>query len=146
VTLGVANEKSWICLTNHAAVFRLRGRWRIQQRPRILFVAGHHIDRASCRGLFPFSKEASLKRVCGILKMDLVNALQWPAMLVTVIAAWLIAAQRKFKRNWGFWLFLLSNVLWIAWGLHDGAHALVLLQICLAILNIRGAMKNLPSN
>jgi hypothetical protein len=78
--------------------------------------------------------------------MDLVDALQWPAMLITVIAAWLIAAQRKFKRNWGFWLFLLSNVLWIFWGLHDGAHALILLQLCLAVLNIRGAMKNLPSS
>jgi hypothetical protein len=28
-------------------------------------------------------------------------------------------------------------VLWIVWGFHDGAHALMLLQICLAILNIK---------
>ncbi|MEP6636789.1 MAG: hypothetical protein ABJB97_08695 [Acidobacteriota bacterium] len=74
--------------------------------------------------------------------MGWVNWIQWPAMGVTVIAAWLVASQRKFKRNWGFWLFLLSNVLWVAWGLHDGAYALILLQICLALLNIRGAMKN----
>lgn len=63
-------------------------------------------------------------------------------MAVTVIAAWLVASQRKFKRNWGFWLFLFSNVLWTLWGLHDGAYALILLQLCLAFLNIRGAMKN----
>jgi hypothetical protein len=63
-------------------------------------------------------------------------------MAVTVGAAWLVASQRKFKRNWGFWLFLLSNVLWVIWGLHDGAYALILLQLCLALLNIRGAMKN----
>lgn len=70
------------------------------------------------------------------------DLIQWPAMAVTVIAAWMIASQRKFKRNYGFWLFLLSNVLWIVWGWHDRAHALILLQLCLAALNVRGAMKN----
>jgi len=64
------------------------------------------------------------------------------AMLITVIAAWLVASQRKFKRNWGFWLFLISNVLWIVWGLDDGAYALIVLQIFLAFLNIRGTVKN----
>jgi hypothetical protein len=63
-------------------------------------------------------------------------------MLVTVIAAWLVASQRKLKRNWGFWLFLVSNLLWIVWGIHDGAYALILLQLCLGFLNIRGAVKN----
>ena len=77
--------------------------------------------------------------------MDWLNAIQWPAMLVTVIAAWLVASQRKFKRNWGFWLFLVSNLLWIVWGLHDGAYALILLQVCLAVLNIRGTQKNNPA-
>jgi hypothetical protein len=74
--------------------------------------------------------------------MNWINALQWPAMLVTVIAAWMVASQRKFKRNWGFWLFLVSNVLWVFWGLRDGAYALVFLQLCLAFLNIRGTIKN----
>ena len=77
---------------------------------------------------------------------DIVSALQWPAMVVTVIAAWMVGSQRKFKRNWGFWLFLLSNVLWIVWGWQDGAYALIVLQVCLAFLNIRGAMKNKPEN
>ena len=71
-----------------------------------------------------------------------INLLQWPAMVVTVMAAWLVASQRKLKRNWGFWLFLLSNVLWIAWGLYDHAYALIVLQLCLALTNIRGAAKN----
>jgi hypothetical protein len=77
--------------------------------------------------------------------MNWIDWLQWPAMLVTVIAAWLVASQKKFKRNWGFWLFLLSNVLWITWGLHDKAYALIALQVFLAALNIRGAMKNQPN-
>jgi hypothetical protein len=77
--------------------------------------------------------------------MNWVELLQWPAMAVTVAAAWLVASQMKFKRNWGFWLFLFSNALWIAWGLYDRAYALIVLQICLAFLNIRGAMKNQPA-
>jgi hypothetical protein len=74
--------------------------------------------------------------------LDWINSLQWPAMAVTVMAAWLVASQQKLKRNWGFWLFLLSNVLWISWGLYDRAYALIMLQVCLGLLNIRGAVKN----
>ncbi|HKP46941.1 MAG TPA: hypothetical protein VJT50_10095 [Pyrinomonadaceae bacterium] len=78
--------------------------------------------------------------------MDLIDAVQWPAMAVTVVAAWLIASQKKLKRNWAFWFFLLSNVLWIIWGAHDRAYALIFLQLCLAFLNIRGAIKNQKKN
>ena len=78
--------------------------------------------------------------------MELLNAIQWPAMLVTVIAAWMIASQKKLKRNWGFWLFLLSNLLWIAWALYDHAYALILLQLALAFMNIRGAVKTSSAN
>ena len=74
--------------------------------------------------------------------MEWIDLVQWPAMLVTVVAAWLVASQRKFKRNWGFWLFLLSNVLWVVWGWHDAAYALIFLQLCLGFLNVRGAIKN----
>ena len=76
--------------------------------------------------------------------MDVLDLVQWPAMVVTVGAAWLIGSQRKGRRNLGFWLFLLSNVLWIVWGLHSHAYALIALQVCLAALNIRGAKKNEP--
>ena len=73
--------------------------------------------------------------------MDWVNLLQWPAMLVTVTAAWLVGSSKEVRRNTGFWVFLLSNGLWVVWGLHDEAMALVALQIALAPMNIRGAMK-----
>ena len=76
---------------------------------------------------------------------DLMDAVQWPAMLLTVFAAYLVGSQSKKKRSWGFWIFLISNVLWVVWGIHDGAFALILLQISLAILNIRGAFKNDPA-
>jgi hypothetical protein len=73
--------------------------------------------------------------------MDWLDQIQWPAMVVTVSAAWMVASQRKWKRNWGFWLFILSNILWIIWALHDEAYALIALQLCLAALNIRGTRK-----
>ena len=76
--------------------------------------------------------------------MDLLDLVQWPAMVTTVIAAWLVASQSKRRRNWGFWWFLLSNVLWVIWGWHVQAYALILLQVCLAGLNVRGARKNDP--
>ncbi len=74
--------------------------------------------------------------------MDYLDLLQWPAMIVTVSAAWLVASQKSWKRTAGFWVFLLSNILWVIWGWHDGAHALIALQIALAATNIRGAYKN----
>lgn len=68
--------------------------------------------------------------------------IQWPAMLVTVIAAWFVAATSARRRQIGFWLFLASNVLWTVWGFHTQAYALILLQFCLAATNIRGWLKN----
>jgi len=76
--------------------------------------------------------------------MNFLDLVQWPAMLATVAAAWLVASQSRRRRSWGFWWFLGSNVLWIVWGWHAAAWALVLLQVCLAALNIRGARKNEP--
>ncbi|MGE0801335.1 MAG: hypothetical protein AB7G13_15475 [Lautropia sp.] len=71
--------------------------------------------------------------------MAWLNLLQWPAMVVTLTAAWLVSADTERSRNWGFWLYLASNVLWIAWGWHSGSWALILLQIGLAVMNVRGA-------
>ncbi len=69
---------------------------------------------------------------------------QWPAMAVTVLAAWFVASKNERKRLAGFWFFLLSNVLWVVWGWHASAFALIVLQLCLAAMNIRGALKAEP--
>ncbi|TMH31880.1 MAG: hypothetical protein E6H63_03365 [Betaproteobacteria bacterium] len=61
--------------------------------------------------------------------MDIVDLVQWPAMLATVAAAWLVASRGSRRR-------------WVLWGLHDHAYALVGLQFCLAAINIRGVYKN----
>ncbi|HVF64608.1 MAG TPA: hypothetical protein VNE58_11500 [Casimicrobiaceae bacterium] len=68
--------------------------------------------------------------------------LQWPAMVVTIVSAWLTASSQEKRREWGFRVFLVSNVLWIAWGWHDGAWALVVLQVALAFMNLRGVKRN----
>ena len=48
----------------------------------------------------------------------------------------------KVQAELGVLAVLSSNVQWIVWSLKDGAYALIILQICLAFLNIRGAVKN----
>ena len=63
-------------------------------------------------------------------------------MAVTLYAAWLVASQDKRRRERGFWWFVASNVLWIAWGWHAHAWALIALQFGLFALNLRGARKN----
>jgi hypothetical protein len=42
----------------------------------------------------------------------------------------------------GFWLFIASNILWVLWGVQAHAYALIVLQVCLAAMNIRGASKS----
>jgi hypothetical protein len=76
--------------------------------------------------------------------MELLDLVQWPAMVSTIVASWLVASRAKEKRRVGFWFFLLSNILWTVWGLHDEAYALIALQFALAALNIRGARRNDP--
>jgi hypothetical protein len=74
--------------------------------------------------------------------MEWIAWLQWPAMVASVLAAWLVASTHAGRRKVGFWVFLASNVLWVAWGVHDSAWALVALQVVLALMNVRGVKKN----
>lgn len=74
--------------------------------------------------------------------MESTDWLQWPAMLVTIIATWLVASLSRRKRIYGFFVFLLSNVLWIVWGWNAHAYALIVLQIALLAMNVRGIFKN----
>ena len=67
--------------------------------------------------------------------------LQWPAMVVTLVATWLVGSNAKPRRHAGFWLYVASNVLWTAWGVASHAYALIVLQVGLLILNVRGMRK-----
>jgi hypothetical protein len=73
-----------------------------------------------------------------------VDLLQWPAMLASVSAAWLVASPLKRRRHLGFWVFMASNALWIAWGWPRQAWALVILQLLLGLMNLRGLRKSDP--
>jgi hypothetical protein len=72
---------------------------------------------------------------------ELMPLVQWPAMAVSVAAAWLVGSRHPGRRRIGFWLFLASNLLWGAWGLYSSAIALVVLQVCLAAMNLRVVKK-----
>jgi len=63
-------------------------------------------------------------------------------MAVSLIAAYLVGAKRAERRILGFWTFIFSNVLWIVWGWHDEAWALIALQVALLAMNVRGIFRN----
>jgi hypothetical protein len=73
---------------------------------------------------------------------EALDALQWPAMVASLLAAWWVASLDKRRRKAGFWCFIVSNVLWVLWGWHTQAFALIALQVGLFALNIRGLGKN----
>jgi uncharacterized membrane protein len=73
---------------------------------------------------------------------DWIDLLQWPAMAITLLAGFMVGSKKSAKRIVGFWLFILSNALWVAWGLHDQAWALIALQAGLFAMNVRGIVKN----
>jgi hypothetical protein len=72
----------------------------------------------------------------------MLDLLQWPAMLVTVAAAWCVASTDESRRKQGFYLYVASNALWSTWGWHTEAWALVALQFALFAMNLRGVKKN----
>lgn len=73
---------------------------------------------------------------------DILELLQWPAMAASLLAAWLVGSRSAARRLAGFWVFLISNVLWVCWGWQDAAWALIVLNVCLALMNVRGIVKN----
>ncbi len=79
------------------------------------------------------------------LQEEILIFLQWPAMAFTLLSAWMVASVSKTKRRWGFWCFVISNILWVLWGWQTQAYALILMQVGLLFLNIRGIYKNPPS-
>jgi hypothetical protein len=72
----------------------------------------------------------------------LIDLLQWPAMAVTLCAAFLVGARHARRRVLGFYTFIASNLLWIVWGVHDDAWALIALQAGLCAMNVRAIVRN----
>lgn len=76
------------------------------------------------------------------MEVQWLDLLQWPAMAVTLVAAWLVGSRTRRRRVVGFWCFVASNLLWVGWGWHAHAWALIALQAGLFTLNLRGVSKN----
>lgn len=74
--------------------------------------------------------------------MSFIEFLQWPAMAVTVLAAWFMGSVRARRRVIAFWCFTAGNALWVIWGASHEAYGLITLEIILALMNLRGMMKN----
>ncbi len=66
------------------------------------------------------------------------EALQWPGMVLGLIGAVLIGYVDARLGFAGFVCFLLSNVCWIAWGLHRGGRGLVIMQSLFVITSLMG--------
>lgn len=73
---------------------------------------------------------------------DFFAYLEWPAMAVSLAAAWWMGSKKADKRVIAFWLLIVGNLMWIAWGWGEGAWALIALNVGLMGLNVRGILKN----
>ncbi|MBA3754807.1 MAG: hypothetical protein H0X02_00615 [Nitrosomonas sp.] len=51
-----------------------------------------------------------------IISEDLLNYIQWPAMVVTITASWYVGAERKNNRDWGFAVSSQKSV-WCIWAI-----------------------------
>ena len=78
--------------------------------------------------------------------MSLIELLQWPAMAITVLAAWFMGSVRARRRVIAFWCFTAGNALWVIWGASHEAYGLITLEIILALMNMRGLKKNLTES
>lgn len=75
--------------------------------------------------------------------MYLIDFLQWPALVLSIVGAWLVGGRRSNQRLAGFVLFLISNALWSAWGIGSDAWGLVITQAFFTWTSLRGIRTNL---
>ena len=68
--------------------------------------------------------------------------LEWPAMAISLAAAWWMGSKKPEKRILAFCMLIAGNLMWIAWGWGETAWALIALNVGLLALNVRGIIKN----
>ena len=68
--------------------------------------------------------------------------LEWPAMAISLAAAWWMGSRKAQKRVVAFIMLIVGNLMWIAWGWGAQAWALIALNVGLMALNVRGIVKN----
>lgn len=73
----------------------------------------------------------------------MIDLLQWPALVLSIVGAWLVGSNVRQQRAAGFLLFLLSNALWSMWGIGIAAWGVVITQAFFTWTSIRGLRTNL---
>ncbi len=63
-------------------------------------------------------------------------------MAISLAAAWYMGSKKADKRIVAFWMLIVGNLMWIAWGWGESAWALIALNVGLLGLNVRGILKN----
>ncbi len=74
--------------------------------------------------------------------MDFLALLEWPAMAISLAAAWWMGSRKPGKRIAAFCMLIVGNLMWIGWGWGEDARALIALNLGLLALNVRGILKN----
>lgn len=79
--------------------------------------------------------------------MDLLTAsMQWIGCVTGICGSALLALNNRFS-GWGFVLFLISNIFWIAFSLITSTNGLLTMQIFYMVTSIVGVIRWLkPSN
>lgn len=67
--------------------------------------------------------------------------LEWSAALLTIWGAWLLATATPNPKGW--LLFLAANALWIAFALDMGLRGLLVQQLVLTCISLKGIWKGL---
>jgi len=62
-------------------------------------------------------------------------------MAITVLAAWFMGSGRAKRRVIAFCCFTAGNVMWVVWGKSHDAYGLIILEIIMAMMNMRGLKK-----
>lgn len=68
--------------------------------------------------------------------------LQYPAAALGLGGAWLVSSMSPNQRAFGFALWIVSNVAWVAWGVYSRAWGLVAMQAAFTVTSLRGLWNN----
>ena len=73
-------------------------------------------------------------------KAPWLRVLRWSATAAAIVAAILVASNTEVTK-WGFVLFTLASVLWVAAGLADRIYSLATLNAVLLVVNLVGVWR-----
>jgi hypothetical protein len=94
--------------------------------------------------LWTWLQMAPVRLYAHVLAMTVADALHWAGSLTALLGAYLVGGKRH--AHWGWWTWLLSNALWIAFALvQGGVPGLLVMQAGFVFTSIRGIWNTRPS-